>query len=170
MTTPDPKKNIRKRSWIRYERNHSLSAVHMDWHLSKSNGSLVCVVLDDASRMILSSGEFEAATAENSIRILKEAHLKYHHISPIREVITDHGTQFCANKRDSDGNASIHLKISVRNRELNISLRGTIILKAMVKLNDGFRYISKKEKIMKPLMILSNGIMRLDHTKALTGQ
>ena len=105
MTKPDPGKNVRKRPWVRYERKHSLSAVHMDWHLSKSNGSWVCVVLDDASRMILASGEFEAATAENSIRILKEAHLKYRHISPIREVITDHGSQFYANKRDSDGNA-----------------------------------------------------------------
>lgn len=101
MTKPDPSKSIKKRPWVRYERKHSLSAIHMDWHMSKSNGKWVCAVLDDASRMILASGEFEAAT---------------------------------------------------------------------VKLNDDFRYISKKEKIMRPLMILSNVIMRLDHTKTLTGQ
>ena len=106
MTEPDPKKKVRKRPWVRYERQHSLSAVHMDWHLSKSNGSWVCVVLDDASRMVLAGGEFKNATAENSIRLLEEAYMKYQYIAPIREVITDHGAQFYANKRDCDGNAS----------------------------------------------------------------
>jgi transposase len=106
MTEKDPSKSISKKPWVRYEREHSLSAVHMDWHLSKYNGTWVCVVLDDASRMILASGEFEAATAENSIKLLEEAYQKYQHIAPIREVITDHGSQFYANKRDSDGNAA----------------------------------------------------------------
>lgn len=55
--------------------------------------------------MILSGGEFDSATAEISINLLNEAYLKYEYISPIREVITDHGTQFYANKRDSKGNA-----------------------------------------------------------------
>jgi hypothetical protein len=31
------------------------------------NGKEVCVVLDDSSRFILAGGEFQAATAENSI-------------------------------------------------------------------------------------------------------
>jgi hypothetical protein len=33
----------------------------------------VCVVLDDASRKILSGGEFSNATAEHSVLLLKEA-------------------------------------------------------------------------------------------------
>jgi hypothetical protein len=53
---------------------HILSAGHMDWHISKAvPGKHVCVVLDDASRKILSGGEFSNATAENSILLLKEA-------------------------------------------------------------------------------------------------
>ena len=65
----------------------------------------VCAVLDEASRMILSGGEFSAATAENSINLLREAYEEYQHIAPIREVITDHGSQFYANKRDLQVNA-----------------------------------------------------------------
>ncbi|HEQ78424.1 MAG TPA: hypothetical protein ENI78_02230 [Euryarchaeota archaeon] len=54
------KKNKRKtgKPWIRYERKYSLSAVHLDWYDSKVNGKQVCVVLDDASRKVLSWGNF----------------------------------------------------------------------------------------------------------------
>ncbi len=42
----------------------------MDWHVSKIvAGMLVCVVLDDASRKILSGGEFSDATVENSFTV-----------------------------------------------------------------------------------------------------
>ena len=67
-------KQKRRKPWVRYERDHSLSAVHMDWHISRAVPSKhVCVVLDDASRKILSGGEFSNATAENSILLLSEA-------------------------------------------------------------------------------------------------
>lgn len=56
-------KQKRRKPWIRYEREHSLSAVHMDWHISKTiPDKHVCVVLDDASRKILAGGEFSNAT------------------------------------------------------------------------------------------------------------
>lgn len=83
-------KKIRKKPWIRYEREHSLSAVHMDWLEDRERGVWVCAVIDDASRMILSYGEFEHATAENTILLLKKA-LDY---GKIRELITDQGPQF----------------------------------------------------------------------------
>ena len=63
-------KQKRRKKWIRYERKHSLSAGHMDWH-EPSDGPRVCVVLDDASRKILAGGEFANATAENSIKLVK---------------------------------------------------------------------------------------------------
>jgi transposase InsO family protein len=92
-----PSKQKRRKPWIRYERDHSLSAVHMDWHVSKVvSGMQVCVVLDDASRKVLSGGEFSNATAENSILLLANAlwqcRLSYN--LGIRECISDHGTQF----------------------------------------------------------------------------
>ncbi|HJJ49622.1 MAG TPA: DDE-type integrase/transposase/recombinase [Methanocorpusculum sp.] len=99
LTQRDPSKSYRRRPWVRYEREHSLSAVHMDWYMADDGATHVCVVIDDASRMILSGGEFREQTAEHSVSLLKEAYEKYQHISPIREVITDHGTQFYATNR-----------------------------------------------------------------------
>jgi len=48
-------------------------------------------------------GEFAAATGEASIDLVKKALNDYGEIRKIREVITDHGTQFFANKTDKNG-------------------------------------------------------------------
>lgn len=104
LAKEEPNKQKRRKPWIRYEREHSLSAGHLDWH-EPANGPKVCVVLDDASRKILSGGEFESATEDNSIKLVKEVIDKYGHIQVLRESITDHGTQFYANKRDKEGDA-----------------------------------------------------------------
>lgn len=101
-------KQKRRKPWVRYEREHSLSAVHMDWHFSKAvPGKQVCVVLDDASRKVLSGGEFDSASAENSVFLLKEAlqACRFRYNLNIRECISDHGTQFYADKRDKLGKA-----------------------------------------------------------------
>ena len=78
----------------------------MDWHISKAvHGKQVCIVLDDASRKILSGGEFSNATAENSVLLLREALLRCrsnYNIS-IRECISDHGSQFYGERRDKHG-------------------------------------------------------------------
>jgi len=104
MARENDNKKGRKKPWVRYERNHSLSAVHMDWHQNK-HGKWICAVLDDSSRKVLSAGEYDGRSAEASIELLDEAFEKYNHVRSIREVITDHGTAFYANKRDSDGEA-----------------------------------------------------------------
>lgn len=83
-------KKVRKKPWVRYEREHSLTAVHMDWLEDTERGKWICSVLDDASRMILSYGEFDHATGEASVLLLKKA-LEY---GNIKEVITDQGSQF----------------------------------------------------------------------------
>ncbi len=83
-------KKIRKKPWVRYERDHSLTAVHMDWLEDRERGVWICAVLDDASRMILTYGEFDCETADNTVLLLKKA-LDY---SKIKELITYQGTQF----------------------------------------------------------------------------
>ena len=105
MAKEERNKRKRKKPWIRYEREHSLSAVHMDWYYDEISGKWICAVMDDASRMILACDEFDSPTAEASIKLLDEAYNKYLHIAPIREVITDHGSQFYANKRNKKGYA-----------------------------------------------------------------
>lgn len=106
MAKEDEKKRKRKKPWVRYEREHSLSAVHMDWYYDSVINKWICAVMDDASRMILACGEYDSPTAEASIQLLDEAYEKYRHIAPIREVITDHGSQFYANKRNKKGKAN----------------------------------------------------------------
>ena len=77
MTQKDPTKINRRKPWVRYEREHSHSGVHMDWHTAVDRYTQVCVVIDNASRMILAGGEFYSQTAEYSIllfsRVMEEA-------------------------------------------------------------------------------------------------
>ena len=105
LAAENKQKKIRRKPYIRYEREHSLSAVHLDWHTSKINGKEVCVVLDDSSRFILAGGEFDGATGETSIELVRKVLEDYGKIRKIREVITDHGPQFFANKADKEGNS-----------------------------------------------------------------
>jgi putative transposase len=110
-------KQKRRKPWIRYERDHSLSAVHMDWHVSKAvSGMQVCVVLDDASRKILAGGEFSNATSENSVLLLKEAlyNCQDSYNLHIRECISDHGTQFYGVRRDKQGCAEHTFEVFLR--------------------------------------------------------
>ena len=95
---------IRKKAWIRYERRYSLSAVHMDWHEHR-RGIWVCAVLDDASRFVLAVVETSSPTTEASISVLAQALRK----GRIREVITDHGSQFTTN-RDGESRFEEYLK------------------------------------------------------------
>ena len=81
LASENKKKKRRRKPWIRYERKHSLTAVHLDWHTSRINGKEVCVVLDDSSRFILAGGEFVAATGEASIDL-------------VRRTLDDYGERF----------------------------------------------------------------------------
>ncbi|MFQ6088064.1 MAG: DDE-type integrase/transposase/recombinase, partial [Candidatus Methanofastidiosia archaeon] len=98
---PDPKKQG-KRKRCRYERKHSLSLIHADW--IEFEGKKVIAFLDDASRYILSLGEFENATSKNTIKVLKEAeHVAESVNGVIHAVNTDRGSQFYANKKGRRG-------------------------------------------------------------------
>lgn len=112
----NPNKSKRRKPWIRYERAHSLSAVHLDWHLDSTQNKWVCVVLDDASRKILAGGEFEHANEKNSENLVQEVIDKYGSIKVLREVITDHGSPFCANKKDKNNNSNHSFEMFLKNR------------------------------------------------------
>jgi putative transposase len=103
----EDKKKKKQRKYCRYERDHSFSLVHLDWHESKViEGKQVCVVFDDASRNIICGGEFNEAIGDHNIKLMKQAikiaHEKYSSI--IREANTDKGPQFYCNKNDNQGN------------------------------------------------------------------
>ena len=82
---------LRKIDWIRYERRHSLTAVHIDWHY---DGKFwVFAVIDDASRKILALIECGSPTTEMSILGME---LALQH-GKIKQCICDHGSQFTSN-------------------------------------------------------------------------
>ncbi len=91
------KKVLRKKDWIRYERKHSLTAVHIDWHYYGS-GIWVFAVIDDASRKLLALIECESPTTEESIRGMQIA-LQH---GKIKQCISDHGSQFTSNIIDGN--------------------------------------------------------------------
>lgn len=114
------KKDVRKKDWIRYERMHSLTAVHIDWHYT---GKVwVFAVIDDASRKILSVIECSSPTTKASIEGMEMA-MKH---GKIKQVISDRGAQFMNNM---DGysqfqeflklNETQHIKCKIKHPQSN---------------------------------------------------
>src|SRR3989338_7443295 len=97
-------KDVRKKKWIRYERRHSLTAVHIDWHYFK--GTWVFGVEDDASRKLLALIEDEKESTDNSI-IGMELALKH---GQIKQCISDHGSTFISNFTDGESRFKEYLK------------------------------------------------------------
>ena len=93
----------RKMDWIRYERRHSLTAVHIDWHYDCEKW--IFAVIDDASRKILALIECNGPTTEKSIEGMDMA-LTHGKIS---QCISDHGTQF-TNNLDGDSKFKAYLE------------------------------------------------------------
>ena len=108
VANPDKKKQ-KQRKYCRYERDHSFSLGHMDYHESKYNGKWVIVWIDDASRLILTGGEFDEANTETAKKMvdkaIKVASEKY--CSKLRELNTDKGTQFFNSRYNKDGIRSL---------------------------------------------------------------
>ncbi len=100
------KENVNKkkrRRWIRYERKHSLSAGHIDWHEKGPDGTYVCAIEDDSSRKILAGGEFNACNTENSMAVVNQVVEEYWHIRHMREIIMDRGAEFGAHQTNEKG-------------------------------------------------------------------
>ncbi len=102
---PKLKKDIRKKKWIRYERKHSLTAVHIDWHYFK--GIWIFGVEDDASRKLLALVESEKESTDNSILGMEIA-LKH---GKIMQCISDHGSEFISNFVDANSRFREYLKL-----------------------------------------------------------
>jgi putative transposase len=99
----EPKKQ-KRRKWVRYEREHSLSLGHTDWYLNKE-GRHVIAYLDDASRLILACDEYDRQSSANAIKTLMKAMLFAKRYGGIKAMLTDHGAEFYANKQDKKGRA-----------------------------------------------------------------
>lgn len=100
------KENVNKkkrRRWVRYERKHSLSAGHIDWHEKGQDNKFVCAIEDDSTRIILAGGEFDACNTANSIAVVDQVVKKYWHIRPLQALIMDRGSEFGAHRTNEKG-------------------------------------------------------------------
>jgi putative transposase len=98
------KKDIRKKKWIRYERRHSLTAVHIDWNYFK--GTWVFGVEDDASRKLLALIESNRESTDDSI-VGMEIALKH---GPIKQCISDNHSTFTSHFIDGNSRFKNYLK------------------------------------------------------------
>jgi len=72
----------------------------------ENNGIHVIAFEDDASRKILSIGEFNNSTTDNALEVLKGAELEAMEVNGLLQAIdTDRGSQFYPNKKDKNGDA-----------------------------------------------------------------
>ena len=119
LSVRDPKKQ-KRRKWVRYERDHSMSAGHIDWHEDGRTGMMICVILDDASRKILVGGELLAINTENSILVVDQMVWNYWWLCPMRELIMDHGTEFGGNRIQENCSPNSRLRSILKNLVLNL--------------------------------------------------
>lgn len=92
----------KKRKRCRYEREHTGSLVHADYHRTTENHPHAIFWLDDASRKILSAGEFENPNADNVIMTFKDTEEKFEAYNcKIMQVNTDRASVFVSNKNES---------------------------------------------------------------------
>lgn len=102
-TTPNKNKQ-KPRSRGRYDREQAGSLLPADYHRTNEKSPHVILWIDDASRRVLSGGEFREETAEHAIETfdaaLEEA-ARWGLI--VGQAMTDRGSQFYANEqRDKD--------------------------------------------------------------------
>ena len=124
-TVPNPRKQ-KKRSRCRYEREHSGSLVHGDWHKASEKHPAVLLWEDDASRFVLAGVEAPVETGELSIQTLDAAIARAAEWTlPIRQVNTDQGTVFYAHNGTSEfehhleGHGIQHVVSRVNNPQTN---------------------------------------------------
>lgn len=103
-TTPNRNKQ-KTRSRCRYEREHSGSLVHADYHRTTEKHPHAILWIDDASRKILSGGEFPEETGEHAIDTFNQGVKEAARWGVrIHQAKSDRGSQFYANEQTGKRN------------------------------------------------------------------
>lgn len=148
------KKNRRK--WVRYERKHSNSLWHTDWF--EYDRKQCIIYIDDASRFIVSYGDFDNANTENSLKVFRKG-LKF---GIPKQVMSDHGTQFENQFREGIKEVGSKLiKARVKHPQSNGKAERAIqTIKKLWKELGSFDKTVKHYNYKKPHMSLTNGKLR----------
>jgi len=83
-----------------------ISAVHIDWHEWDGTGIEVCVVLDDAFRMVLAGGELKKINTHNSIEIINQLVDSYWWLCPMSELIMEQSLELIESTMKAAGTAN----------------------------------------------------------------
>ena len=102
LTDPCPKRRG-KRKYVRYQWPISNYMWHCDW--SQYEDRWYCSFIDDRSRKIMASIEFDNATTKNALLVLYKA-IYDNYICPII-ILSDKGSQFYTNKYTKKGKKGI---------------------------------------------------------------
>ena len=93
-------KNWHRKKLIRYERKHSNSLWHVDWHEIKDpmwKGLWLIMYEDDSSRFIVGYGVYPTLTSRYSVKVLRKAIGMYGRPG---QILSDHGSTFYALETD----------------------------------------------------------------------
>jgi putative transposase len=108
------KPNVKKqkpRKWVRYELPNPNDLWHTDWTVDPFTEKKLSAYIDDRTRLILSYGLFDKASAENSIALLNAGISEY---GKPKAIMTDHGSQFYANRDDAiEQNTQFRITLNV---------------------------------------------------------
>jgi putative transposase len=116
----EPKKQKRRKPWIRYEREHSLSLLHADWYETKTEPRRhVIAYLDDASRLILACDEYDKQNSTNAIKTLVKAMVFANQYGGIKSILTDRGTEFYPTRQDKKGKAKTQFQKFLEKHGIN---------------------------------------------------
>jgi len=94
-----------QRKYVRFQWPISNYMWHCDW--SQYLEKWYCALIDDRSRRIMSSGEFDNATEENTIFVLYQAMLGNEACPAV--LLSDKGTQFYNSKKNNKGIRTLSL-------------------------------------------------------------
>lgn len=147
LSFQDPNKQ-KRRKWVRYEREHSMSAGHIDWHEDERTGLKVCVILDDASRKILAGGEFVKINTENSIIVVDQMVERHWWLRPMRELIMDHGSEFGAHRVPENGKWRVNSETILKSMVSSQFWPESSILRPMGSLKSGLILIGDLDWIL----------------------
>ena len=96
LSKEEPNKK-KQRSYVRYEREHSMSLWHTDWKKLTGTNKWLIAYEDDASRMIMAWAVFDSPTTDASLEVLYKAIKTY---GKPKSILTDRGTQFYASAKE----------------------------------------------------------------------
>ncbi len=93
--------------------------------------------------------------AQTSINLIKEVLVKLGTIRKIEQVITDRGSQFCANKRDSNGNSESRFESFLKESEIEHIKSGVNHPQTNGKVEKWYDFVQKNKEISSIVLTIS---------------